>query len=80
MPERASRPVDPKRLAGVLALFLVPGAAAAVLLWHEVVNPVLAGRPPAASVPVVVASGLILAGAVAALAVYLRRMVRGAAE
>lgn len=66
-------PVRPGRLAAALALFLVPGGAAALVLWHEVINYILVGRPPRVSVWVVLASvavmGLVIVG--------LARFVRG---
>lgn len=77
MPEAASRSFEPGRMAAVLALFLVPGAAVAVHLWHGVVNPVLAGRPPEASSVAIVASLAALGGVLAALALYLRRVTGG---
>lgn len=77
MPEPASRPFRPGRMAAVLALFLVPGAAVAVYLWHGVVNPVLAGRPPEASSIMIVAAVVALGGVLATLALCLRRVTEG---
>lgn len=39
----------PLGLALRLALYLVPGAVAAAVLWHDVLNEILAGRPMAAT-------------------------------
>lgn len=60
------------RLALTLALFLVPGAVAAAVLWHDVLNEVLAGRPMAASPPTLVAMLVLLGVSVVLLARYLR--------
>lgn len=73
MTEAASRSNEPGRTAAVLALFLVPGAAVAVYLWHGVVNPVLAGRPPEARWVGIVAALVVLGGLLSGLALYLRR-------
>lgn len=72
----ASRPSEPVRMAAVLALFLVPGAAGAVYLWHGVVNPVLAGRPPEASWITIAASLVAIGGVLWALVLYLRRVTK----
>lgn len=72
----ASRPFEPGRMAAVLALFLVPGAAGAVYLWHGVVNPVLAGRPPEASWIMIAASLVALGGVLWTLVLYLRRVTK----
>lgn len=63
---------SPLRLALTLALFLVPGAVAAAVLWHDVLNEVLAGRPMAASPLTVVAMLILLVVPIALLARYLR--------
>lgn len=76
MTEPASRYFDPRRLAAILGVFLAPGAAAAVVLWHDVINPLLAGRPPHASAAMVFGAVVVLAVVVAALGVYLRRLTR----
>lgn len=71
---------SPLRLALLLALFLVPGAVAAAVLWHDVLNEVLAGRPMAASPLVVVAMLALMGLSVALLAGYLRRHRSGRRE
>ena len=62
----------PLRLAVTLALFLVPGALAAAVLWHDVLNEVLAGRPMAASPLTVAAMLILLVVPIGLLARYLR--------
>lgn len=74
MTQPAGSSSGPGRMAAVLAVFLLPGAAGAVYLWHGLVNPVLAGRPPEASPVVIVAAVAALVAVLAALAVYLRRV------
>lgn len=73
MTRSPDEPVRPGRLVAVLALFLVPGAAVALVLWHEVVNYLLSGRSPRISawaiLATLVAAGLVVAG--------LARYVRG---
>ena len=64
---------NPLRLALLLALFLVPGAVAAAVLWHDVLNEILAGKPMAASPLVAVAMAVLMAVSIALLAGYLRR-------
>lgn len=66
----------PVRLALTLALFLAPGAVAAAVLWHDVLNELLAGRPMQASAWTAVGMALLLAASVAALAWYLGRFRR----
>lgn len=74
MVERESRDApNPLRLALTLALFLVPGSVAAAVLWHDVLNEVLAGRPMATSPLILVVMLLLLGVSVALLALYLRR-------
>lgn len=65
----APRPV---RLALLLALFLVPGGVAAAVLWHDVLNELLAGRPVRTSIWTVAGMLLLLGASVALLARYLR--------
>ncbi len=65
----APRPV---RLALLLALFLVPGGVAAAVLWHDVLNELLAGRPVQASAWTVAGMVVLLGVSVALLARYLR--------
>ena len=62
----------PVRLALLLALFLVPGAIGAAVLWHDVLNEVLAGRPMKASVWTVLGMLLLLGLSIGLLARYLR--------
>ena len=47
--EPSPRPVGLVRLMGLLALFLVPGAACAAYLWH-VLSELLSGRVPGGGV------------------------------
>lgn len=65
----APRPV---RLALLLALFLVPGGVAAAVLWHDVLNELLAGRPARVSAWTVAGMALLLAVVLTLLARYLR--------
>lgn len=64
----------PAGLALRLTLYLVPGGAAAAVLWHEVVNPLLAGRPARTSTWTAAAMVLLLAATMALLARDLRRL------
>lgn len=65
----------PARLALLLAPFLVAGGVAAAVLWHDVLNEVLAGRPVRASAVSVGAMVLLLGASVVLLARYLRGQV-----
>lgn len=71
-------PVRSGRLAATLALFLVPGGAAALVLWHEVINYVLIGRPPRVSIWVVLAAVVVMGAVIAALARFIRGLDGGA--
>lgn len=62
----------PVRLALLLALFLVPGAVAAAVLWHDVLNELLAGRPMQASAWTVAVMVVLMGVSIALLARYLR--------
>lgn len=76
----ASRERDgpsPARLALRLSLYLLPGGAAAAFLWHDVVNPLLAGRPAGVPAWAAAATALLLAAAVVLLARDLRRLASG---
>jgi hypothetical protein len=65
----------PVRLALLLAFYLVPGAVAAAVLWHDVLNELLAGRPMQASAWTVVGMVLLMGVSIALLARYLRGQV-----
>lgn len=62
----------PVRLALLLALFLVPGAIGAAVLWHDVLNEILAGRPMKASVWRVLGMLALMGLSIALLARWLR--------
>lgn len=62
----------PVRLALLLALFLVPGAIGAAVLWHDVLNEILAGRPMKASVWTVLGMLALMGLSIALLARWLR--------
>jgi hypothetical protein len=73
-------PVRSGRLAAILAVFLVPGGAAALVLWHEVINYVLVGRPPRVSIWIVLASVAVMGAVIAALARFIRGLDGGASR
>jgi len=71
---KQSPPTPPlARLAGGLALFLVPGALGAVYVWH-VLNDLLTGHNPGVSLWIGLAVLLALAGWLRLLRGWLRRM------
>lgn len=76
MTDSSGGEIRPGRLALILTLFVLPGTGVALLLWHDVLNRVLAGHPLEISVWSALGLVAALALVIWILGLYLRRLVR----